>query len=109
MKQLLLIVSVLLLTGCVVSVNSGTGDGNSARYLQAPGTEDMNLPFSSAVRAGDTLYLSGQLGIVPGTSELAEGGIDRKRCRLCRIFLARLMTLIRQWMTSSSALSFWRT
>ncbi len=75
MKQLLLIVSVLLLTGCVVSVNSGTGDGNSARYLQAPGTEDMNLPFSSAVRAGDTLYLSGQLGIVPGTSELAEGGI----------------------------------
>ena len=30
-------------------------------------------PYSSAVRAGDTLYLSGQLGIDPATGELAEG------------------------------------
>lgn len=30
-------------------------------------------PYSSAVRAGDTLYLSGQLGIDPVTGELAEG------------------------------------
>lgn len=30
-------------------------------------------PYSSAVRAGDTLYLSGQLGIDPETGELAAG------------------------------------
>lgn len=30
-------------------------------------------PYSSAVRAGDTLYLSGQLGIDPATGELVEG------------------------------------
>ena len=30
-------------------------------------------PYSSAVKADDTLYLSGQLGIDPATGELAEG------------------------------------
>jgi reactive intermediate/imine deaminase len=33
-----------------------------------------NLPFSEAVRVGDTLYLSGQIGIVPGTLTLVSGG-----------------------------------
>lgn len=36
---------------------------------------DMKLPFSEAVRVGHMLYLSGQLGIDPTTSKLAEGGI----------------------------------
>ena len=34
------------------------------------------LPFSEAVRVGDTIYLSGQMGIVPGRLELVEGGIE---------------------------------
>ena len=34
------------------------------------------LPFSEAVRVGDTLYLSGQIGIKPGTLDLAPGGIE---------------------------------
>jgi reactive intermediate/imine deaminase len=33
------------------------------------------LPFSEAVRHGDTLYLSGQIGIVPGSMTLVPGGI----------------------------------
>ena len=36
---------------------------------------DMQLPFSDAVRVGNMLYLSGKIGNIPGTSELAEGGI----------------------------------
>ena len=36
---------------------------------------DMQLPFSEAVRVGHMLYLSGQIGIDPATSKLAEGGI----------------------------------
>src|SRR5690554_4196218 len=42
---------------------------NSGKIL--PGT----LPFSEAVRVGDTLYLSGQIGNKPGTLELAPGGM----------------------------------
>lgn len=34
------------------------------------------LPFSEAVRVGDTIYLSGQMGIVPGRLELVAGGIE---------------------------------
>ncbi|MEX0975501.1 MAG: RidA family protein [Woeseia sp.] len=44
-------------------------------YLNAPGTEDLGLPFSSAVRVDNMLYLSGALGNAPGTLELAAGGI----------------------------------
>jgi reactive intermediate/imine deaminase len=44
-------------------------------FLNAPGTEDLDLPFSEAVRVGDMLYLSGQVGNVPGTWELVPGGI----------------------------------
>jgi 2-iminobutanoate/2-iminopropanoate deaminase len=44
------------------------------QVLHGPG-EVPGLPFSSAVRVGDLLFLSGQIGNVPGTRKLAEGGI----------------------------------
>lgn len=49
---------------------------SSAEYLTSEQTRSLNLPFSDAVRVGDMLYLSGQLGILPGTTELAPGGIE---------------------------------
>lgn len=36
----------------------------------------LGLPFSEAVRLGDTIYLSGQLGMQPGTAKLVPGGIE---------------------------------
>ncbi len=33
------------------------------------------LPFSPAVKAGNMLYLSGQIGIAPGTSSVVPGGV----------------------------------
>lgn len=38
-------------------------------------TRSANLPFSDAVRVGDTLYLSGHLGNPPGVLRLVPGGI----------------------------------
>jgi reactive intermediate/imine deaminase len=32
--------------------------------------------YSQAIRAGDTLYLSGQIPLVPATGEMVAGGID---------------------------------
>lgn len=43
----------------------------AADRAQSPG-----LPFSDAVRSGDLLILSGQLGNRPGTLELADGGLE---------------------------------
>lgn len=42
-------------------------------YFALPPGEQ--LPFSEAVRVGHMLYLSGQIGTIPGTSRLVEGGI----------------------------------
>ena len=42
--------------------------------IRLPGSLE-GLPFSSAVRVGDIIYLSGQIGVQPGTTELVEGGI----------------------------------
>jgi len=35
-----------------------------------------DYPFSTAVRVGNTLYLSGQIGVDPATGGLVEGGIQ---------------------------------
>ena len=72
MKSLSLVLPLLVLLGCDAEQNVAP----EVTYLQMPGTEDLGLTFSSAVRAGNTLYLSGNLGNVPGTLELAAGGID---------------------------------
>ncbi len=45
-------------------------------YLTSEATASMNLPFSDAVRVGHLLFLSGQIGIAPGTRDLAPGGIQ---------------------------------
>jgi reactive intermediate/imine deaminase len=45
------------------------------QFIVSRATTDASLPFSDAVRAGDVLYLSGQLGNQPGTMTLAPGGI----------------------------------
>jgi 2-iminobutanoate/2-iminopropanoate deaminase len=45
-------------------------------YHNMPGTEDSGLPFSSAVQVDKTLYMSGNLGNVPGTLGLVPGGIE---------------------------------
>ena len=42
-------------------------------FINKGTTLPSNLPFSEAVRHGDTLYLSGQLGNKPGTLEMPDG------------------------------------
>ena len=72
MKKLALLIAAVVACGCEVQVNKRA----EIEYLQAPGTEDLNLPFSAAVRVDNTLYLSGSIGNIPGTLDLAEGGIQ---------------------------------
>lgn len=57
-----------------LSASFANADGHVA-YLNSGSVVPTNLPFSELVVAGDTLYLSGQIGNVPGTLDLAEGGI----------------------------------
>lgn len=43
-------------------------------YLNSGATLPKNLPFSEAVRNGDTIYLSGQIPNEPGTLNIVKGG-----------------------------------
>ncbi len=71
MKRTALILAAALACGCEVHVDQNV----EVEFLQMPGSENLDLPFSSAVRVDNTLYLSGNIGNIPGTMELAEGGI----------------------------------
>ena len=42
--------------------------------FNTPEAKGLRLPFSSAVRVGDLLFLSGAIGNLPGTLSLAAGG-----------------------------------
>jgi len=44
-------------------------------HLRPQALVDNNLPFSAAVRVDNMLYLAGQIGTLPGTDTLIEGGI----------------------------------
>jgi reactive intermediate/imine deaminase len=45
-------------------------------HLNSPAFSALGLPFSEIVRVGDTLYISGQMGTMPGTVTLAPGGLQ---------------------------------
>jgi len=63
----------LILPGCTTS--APTPAAAPVEYFPSPQTALRSLPFSEAVRAGELLYLSGQIGNAPGTLELVPGGI----------------------------------
>ncbi len=63
---------MMMLSGCVFSADS---KNPSVEYLSNDAIRKANLPFSEAVRVGNLLFLSGQLGINPTTGKLATGGV----------------------------------
>ena len=73
---------LLFATGCVEPVQdastppAASPPSPEAVYLTSETTASMNLPFSDAVRVGHLLFLSGQIGNIPGTTDLAPGGIQ---------------------------------
>jgi reactive intermediate/imine deaminase len=69
MKTLGLTLLTIALAAC------GATAPKPPEFLSSPQGAALKLPFSEAVRAGGFLYLSGQLGNLPGTRTLAPGGI----------------------------------
>jgi reactive intermediate/imine deaminase len=66
----------VLACACIAACQPAEKAAPDVAYIQMPGTEELGLPVSAAVRVDDTLYVSGNLGNLPGTLELAPGGIE---------------------------------
>ena len=65
---------IVLLAGFGLA-STGPGLAGETEVEHFSAHPDMQLPFSDAVRVGNMLYLSGKIGNIPGTRNLAEGGI----------------------------------
>jgi reactive intermediate/imine deaminase len=60
----------------LVACAGQAGEGPALHFDRSPETAAAGLPFSDAVRAGGLVFVSGQLGVRPGTTELVPGGIE---------------------------------
>ena len=65
---------VALLALAVPAVAVAQAGAPPVEYLTS-GTAT-TLPFSEAVRVGNVLYLSGMVGVTPGTTQVVSGGIE---------------------------------
>lgn len=82
MKQGLAAVFALTLLAC--------NGGGERRVITSTAAPKAIGPYSQAIHAGTTVYLSGQLGIDPATGDLVPGGIERetrKALQNCRSIL----------------------
>jgi len=66
------ILKVLAVAACLFTHTALAGKPSVEHYAIS---DDTQLPFSDAVRVGHMLYLSGKIGNIPGTPQLAQGGI----------------------------------
>lgn len=67
----------LTLAACILlGAEASAGEGDPVEHYSAASDSERQLPFSDAVRVGNLLFLSGKIGNVPGTMELAPGGIQ---------------------------------
>ena len=74
------IIKLLLLLFVLGVISCQTDTSSKLEYLNPEGSG--NRPFSQAVRVGNLLFTSGNLGRVPETGQLPEGGIaaETKQC-----------------------------
>lgn len=49
------------------------------QFINAPGLHPQGLPFSDAVLVGDTLYLSGNIGVDPKTGKVPDDFVEEAR------------------------------
>jgi len=81
LTPILVFTTTAIVFSCQVSAPDSMGGdevemtAGEVEYLTPSEQEALGLPFSEAVRVGNMLYLSGQVGNLPGALEVVEGGI----------------------------------
>ena len=76
MKSSLFLLAAVL--GCFVTYTASAKPPAKVEFLNSGKVVPTSLPFSEAVRVDNMLYLSGQVGIEPGTLKLVPGGLKEE-------------------------------
>jgi 2-iminobutanoate/2-iminopropanoate deaminase len=66
---------VVLAVSISACAKNAPPDAVAPKFFTAPDSTMRALPFSEAVQVGSLLFASGQIGVLPGTTTLASGGI----------------------------------
>ncbi|MBC8027898.1 MAG: RidA family protein [Steroidobacteraceae bacterium] len=64
--------------GAMFCLSAAAADRPVVEFLNSGKVYPTGVPFSEAVKVGDTLYLSGQIGVKPGKLELVPGGLKEE-------------------------------
>ena len=65
----------LMAAGLAAGLTAGSATAAEPDFRQSAMDREKSLPFSQSVRVGDVVYLSGQIGNLAGTLDLAPGGM----------------------------------
>ena len=71
-RLLVLLLGIGIVTGCAAPTNR---TASRPEFLNTPQALERGFPFSEAVRAGDLLFLAGQIGNDAATGQVVAGGI----------------------------------
>jgi 2-iminobutanoate/2-iminopropanoate deaminase len=75
MKRTTCCLCVDALANLVAANGAPAAESVKVEFLNSGKVLPANLPFSEAVRVGDLLLLSGQIGLIPGSMKLVDGGM----------------------------------
>ncbi|HTU64858.1 MAG TPA: Rid family detoxifying hydrolase [Steroidobacteraceae bacterium] len=73
-----LLAALAAVLACAMASNAVAKEGSKVEFLNSGKVYPAGVPLSEAVRVGDMLILSGQIGIQPGTLKLVPGGIKEE-------------------------------
>jgi reactive intermediate/imine deaminase len=71
-------IAILLLAAVAAAGTAAAAPKGKVEFMSSGKVLPNKLPFSEAVRVGDLVFLSGQVGIAPGTMKVVEGGIKEE-------------------------------
>lgn len=77
MKPALFLIPLLPISVAAQDARIETAPPVEKKVIQLPGSLP-GLPFSSAVQIGNVIYLSGQIGVLPGTRQLVDTGVVKQ-------------------------------
>ena len=70
------LVAAFAMMGSILAITGVQAEEPVVQFYNSEAARAAKAPFSQAVRVGDVLYLSGNLGNVPGTLQLIPGGME---------------------------------